>query len=483
MKRSKFNLSNYQLLTCDMGELVPVGIQEVLPGDTFQQASSALIRVSPMLAPVMHPVSIAIHHWFVPNRLLWDKWEDFITGGEDGLDASVHPVIGPNTPAHGSLADYLGVPTANGSVVYNALPFRAYALIYNEHYRDQDLQPKIGFSLGSGTDTTTNTTLKKVNWERDYLTKSRPFAQKGAAITVSGGVGIGGATQPYTGGVFKNSTGSALTGAVTAAAGGVPQVGGVNAVLDLASSSNLASIDIQALRRSLALQKFAEARSRYGSRYSEYLAYIGVQALDSRLERPEYLGGGRTTVQMSEVMQTAPTTSGSSLGVADLKGHGIGALRTNRYRRYFQEHGLILSLMSVRPKTMYWKGVDKMFTRATRYDYFQKELESIGQAQVLNREVNSNASAPTTVFGYSDRYAEYRQTESKVHGEFRSTLNYWHMARDLTGEPALNAAFVEADPTKRIHAVTNADTLWCMVNHSVQARRMVGYSGEPGLSL
>lgn len=481
MKRNKFDLSHYRLLTCDMGELVPCGLMEVLPGDSFQQASSVLARLSPLNAPVMHPVHISLHHWFVPTRLLWDKWQDFITGGEDGLDASVAPVIGPNSPAHGSLADYLGVPSANGSTPYSALPFRAYALIYNEHYRDQDLQAKVGFSIGSGTDVTTNTTLKKANWERDFFVRARPFAQKGAAV-------------PLTGSVTALQTGSAgkLHTAATGVAPPSAALWADNASRELRSGSAggtglyydpngtlQSGLTIDGLRRSLALQKFAEARARYGSRYSEYLRYLGVESSDGRLERPEYLGGGRTTVQMSEVLQTAPTTSGSQAGVADIKGHGIGTLRSNRYRRFFEEHGYVVSLLIVKPKTMYWKGLNKMWSRATRNDFYQRELEGIGQAEVLRRELNTNATTPTAVFGYSDRYEEYRTAQSTVHGEFRSTMNHWHMARDLTGEPTLNGAFVEADPTKRVHAVSNADTCWVMVNHSVQARRMVGRSGAP----
>lgn len=481
MKRNKFNLSHYRLLTGDMGELLPCGLMEVLPGDTFQMASSALVRLSPLVAPVMHPVGISLHHWFVPNRLLWDKWEDFITGGEDGLDASVHPVIGPTTPVHGSLADYFGVPSANGGLTMNALPFRAYALIYNEHYRDQDLQAKTAVSFGSGTDATTNTTLKKVNWERDFLTKARPFAQKGAAVALNPSI-VPTSPNPGTQATIKLSSTQALaaTGALSNTNPSGLNIGGTAVFLD-PNGTLMTNITVADLRRSLALQKFAEARARYGSRYSEYLRYLGVTPQDGRLERPEYLGGGRTTVQMSEVMQTAPTTSGSAVGVGDLKGHGIGTMRTNRWRRYFNEHGFVVSLLHVRPKTMYWKGLDKTWTRATKLDYHQRELEGIGQVEVLRREVNSNATTPTAVFGYSDRYDEYRQQESKVHGDFRSTLNYWHMARDLVGEPTLNGAFVECDASKRIHAVQSADVMWCMVNHSVQARRNVGQGAPTGL--
>ena len=176
MKRSKFSLSNYKLLSCDLGELVPCGLTEVIPGDTIQHSTSALVRLSPLLSPVMHPLHVHIHHWFVPTRLLWDSFEDFITGGPDGDDNSVFPTINIGTgsgAATGSLADYLGVPIGT-DIEVSALPFRAYALIYNEWYRDQDLIDEIGFSTASGVDTTTSTSMQQRSWERDYFTTARP---------------------------------------------------------------------------------------------------------------------------------------------------------------------------------------------------------------------------------------------------------------------------------------------------------------------
>ena len=187
MKRSKFSLSNYKLLTTDMGELTPIGLTEVLPGDTIQQATSALVRVSPLLAPVMHPVQVRIHHWFVPHRIIWDNWENFITGGPDGYDDSEFPTI--TMPADGgasvgSLADYLGVPTGVNSLEVSALPFRAYALIWNEWHRDQDLQTKLTISTADGNDSTTSTALQNCAWEKDYFTSSRPWTQKGPEVTL-----------------------------------------------------------------------------------------------------------------------------------------------------------------------------------------------------------------------------------------------------------------------------------------------------------
>ena len=187
MKRAKFSLSHTKLLSCDMGELVPIGMVEVLPGDTMQQNSNILLRCAPLLSPVYHTVDVRVHHWYVPLRLLWEKFEDFITGGPDGNDASVFPTCtfgGGSGAAVGSLADYLGVPTGVNNLEVSALPFRAYSLIFNEWYRDQDLVAPLVVSRSSGVDTTTNRTLMNVSWEKDYFTSSRPWEQKGPSVTI-----------------------------------------------------------------------------------------------------------------------------------------------------------------------------------------------------------------------------------------------------------------------------------------------------------
>lgn len=493
MKRSKFSLSNYKLLSCDMGELVPVGLQEVLPGDTFQQVSHALVRLSPLLAPMMHPVHVRIHHWFVPHRLVWEDWEDFITGGPDGDDNSVFPthLFDPG-PVVGSLADYLGLPAkavAGNPITTSVLPFRGYALIWNEWYRDQDLQDPVAVSKESGNDTTTSITMQNVSWEKDYFTTARPWAQKGpdVVIPMSGQAPVSGFgvvdAQPNSGATGAlMETGMATSYAQSASAGFRVKLDNAGAVgvtnrprvfADLENSS--VGIDVNDLRRSLALQRFEEARARYGSRYVEYLRYLGVRSSDARLQRPEYLGGGRQTLQISEVLQTAPTTDGDDeVGVGNLKGHGIGALRTNRYRRFFEEHGYIFSLLSVKPRTMYSQGLPRTWNRRFREDFYQKEFVHIGQQEILNKELYAESATPDGTFGWQDRYDEYRRTESTIAGEFRTTeLDFWHMARIFGSEPTLNADFIKSVPTKRNFAVQSEDVLWIMCQHSIQARRML----------
>lgn len=479
MKRSKFNLSYTKLFSCDMGELVPCGLTEVLPGDSVQGSTSALVRCAPMLAPVMHPVHVRFHHWFVPHRLVWDDWEDFITGGPDGLNASVFPTItigGGSGAAIGSLADYLGVPTGVNNIVVSALPFRGYGLIWNEWYRDQDLQTALTVDRSDGADTTTNVLLQNCAWEKDYFTSARPWEQKGASISIplAGTAPVAFSETGATPGVRTldrqmSGTDSAVR-VNEAGTGSAPIVGNT----DLTAASG---ISVNALRASMALQRFQEARARYGSRYVEYLAALGVRSSDSRLNRPEYLGGGKQTVQFSEVLATAET--GATVDVGDMKGHGIAAMRSNRFRAFFEEHGYVHTFMSIKPKTIYANGLFRHWNRRTKTDFWQKELQHIGQQAILKKEVYAASASPDATFGYQDRYDEYRRAESLISGEFRSTLlDFWHMARILASDPSLNSTFVSCVPTERTFAVPSQDVVYVHARHSFMARRLVAGSGN-----
>lgn len=486
MKRSKHSLSNYKLLSCDQGQLVPVGLQEVLPGDSFQHSASALIRVSPLVTPVMHPVRARIHHFFVPHRLVWEDWENFITGGPDGLNASVFPTI--TTPAStgfavGSLADYLGVPPGVPDEEVSALPFRAYSLIFNEFYRDQDLVSPLTVDLTEGPDTTTNVALQKAAWERDRFTLSRLTPQKGPTVTMPLGTSAPVATDAGGGDTLgirytdtdtdraMNSATSVLTTSAT--------VSTANAEL-YADLSEATPPSITELRTAFALQQYAENRSLYGSRYTDYLALMGVKSSDARLQRPEYLGGGVETIQFSEVVQTAPGSFDTDeYPLGNLGGHGIGAMKSNRYQRFFEEHGYVITLLSVLPKTIYAQGLAKTWNRRTKEDFFQQELQFVGQDEVLNKEVYLAHTTPDGTFGYIDRYDEYRRAESSIAGEFRTTLDSWHMARIFASDPALNSTFVTANPTDRIYASTTTNELQVMVNHKIRARRIVAKNGTP----
>lgn len=519
MKRNKFSLSHYKLGTYDMGKLYPIGIIDVLPGDTIQQATTALVRMQPMLAPVMHPIHVKIHHWFVPYRLLWDDFEDMITGEQ----TPEFPTITSDFSKH-SLGDHFGL---SGNQEVSALPFRAYQLIWNEFYRDQDLQTELTNTTESGADTETNLSLLPVSWRKDYFTTARPWTQKGSEITVPvGGPGVFNVTSglPYvtsrygsynpgtqtpfdvTGSVpssinsaindntsvrsIVSNTNGSFTKIDETAHYGSDNTGSssanysfVQGVRQSVSSGNPASgsgtlrgsinfsdggISINELRLALALQRYEEARAKYGSRYVEYLRYLGIRSSDARLQLPEYLGGGKQVIQISEVLNT--TANDTALG--SMAGHGISAMRSNRYRRFFEEHGVIISLMYIMPEPMYIQGTNRMWLKRTKEDFFQKELQHIGMQEVYTRELYGTAT-DDLIFGYQDRYDEYRRNFSNVSGDFRDTLDFWHLGRKFDSAPVLNSDFISNAPTKRIFAEQTENEFLVMANHSIQARRML----------
>lgn len=493
MKTYKYNLSHSKVLSCKMGSLVPVMIRHTLPGDRFKGGTHAFIRIAPLLAPIMHTVKVRLHHWFVPYRLLWDDWEKFITGGADGLDASVMPTIEvAESPGESSLQDYMGFDPSLTEGQYNAFVFRAYSLIWNEFYRDKDLQPAVTVSTAAGLDTTTNLDLLNCAWEKDYFTVARPWEQRGPAMTIPMAesapivrvpnapgweiYNAGANTQPGGTPNLVNENGDFHVSGVGDAS--LDPNGGLQANLsDVAGT-------IEELRYAAALQRFEENRARWGGSYPEYLLSLGVRYSDARLQRPQYMGGGSGPLQISEVLQVAPDSEAGDSedeGVGNIKGHGIGSIRSNRFKRYFEEHGVVLTLMSVRPRAVYASGMDREFLKRTKEEYWQKELQHLGQQAMTNREVQASHATPNGIFGYTDRYDEYRHAYNTVHGEFRSTLNFWHMARFFTADPALNAAFVKCDPTTRIYAATWEDQLWCMIHNKLHTRRPVVPNPTPKL--
>lgn len=498
MKKAKFNLSHERKLSLNMGQLTPIMKMEVLPGDQIKlDSTEMLMRMAPMIAPVMHRIKAYVHYWFVPNRIIWSEWEDFITGGKNGDLAPVMPFItfpstaAPDRSYNGSLADYLGLPTipvGSGGTVTNpskisALPFRAYQTIYNEFYRDQNLSDPVPFSLGSGhvagQDLLEITQIRKRAWEKDYFTSALPWAQRN--------------NQPVGAPVFFES-GSPTVGrdAIT----GNPSSAGalaldaqaiVNNGIANIRLENEGSVLVEELRLANRLQEWYEKNARGGARYIEQLlSHFRVRSSDARLQRPEYLGGGSSNVVISEVLSTFQADTGvAPYPQGNMAGHGISAGANSGFSRRFEEHGTVIGILSVLPKTGYMQGIHKDWKRFDKFDYAWPTFAHLGEQEVSNEEVYVNYTAPANTpyptFGYQERYAEYKYAPNTVHGNFRDSLSYWNMDRVFTAPPALNESFVMSDPTTRIFAVESADDhkLYCQLFHNLSAVRPLPFFGTP----
>jgi hypothetical protein len=486
MKRYLHNKSHYHLIGTKMGLLNVVGSFEALPGDTVQIQNSGLIRVTPPATPVMHPVTVKFYNFFVPYRILDPsdgsfEWEKFITGGEDGNYVTPPPRAAGVTVAKGTIADQCGITP--GVRNYNTFAMKAYAKIWNEYFRDQQLQAEIDIDSYDGS-----ATPQRVAWERDYFTSCRPDDLLGPEVTLPLGTKAPVAVDnpaPATL-TIQDPAGpdtlmpTASTNLQSGAQAGTPNEGN-RLYADLSAAT---AINVNDLREAFALQRYQEARNMYGARFTEYLRYLGISSSDGRLQRPEMISSGKSVINFSEVLNTADDGSGTTLApLGKLGGHGIAGVRSRRARYFCEEHGQVISLMSVRPKSMYMNTQHKMFDRLTKEDYWQKELQAIGMEEVYASELNVDATDPTAVFGFNNRYESFKRIPSRVSGDFRDLLESWHMARDdddVEADQALNADFVECNPTNRIYVDTAADTdkLWCTVRNRVAVRSMLRKSTQ-----
>lgn len=500
--RNKFNLSHERKMSFNMGYLVPCMMQEIVPGDSFRVNTEVMVRFAPLLAPIMHRVNVWVHYFFVPNRLIWDEWEDFVTGGRLGTSLPVHPTVSYETArqtrfVQGTLADYLGIPVCGTDPITNpislsALPFRAYTLCYDEYFRDQNLTASVDISKASGAMSAPEQDkimiLRKRAWEKDYFTSALPFAQRGGAVEVPGSPNYKATTD-----IISPTPPTVANPYVV----GAPVVGNSSKLANATGNvrvENLESIgvDVNELRRSIRLQEWLEKNARGGARYVEQiLSHFGVKSSDARLQRPEYLGGGKTPVVISEVLATSTLpgdVESNPIPQGNMAGHGVSFGSRNGFKRSFEEHGFVVGLMSVLPRTAYQQGIDKMWSRFDKFDYYWPEFANIGEQEVMQREIyydpDSGPVADST-FGYQSRYAEYKYKPSTVHGSFRSDLAFWHMGRIFASAPALNESFIEADPTIRIFAVdpeaSGTYSMWCHMYNRVDALRPMPYFGTPTL--
>lgn len=498
-KRSKFDLSSERKMSLNMAELIPIMHEEVLPGDKFRSSTELFLRFAPMLAPVMHRMNAFVHFFFVPDRIIWSEFEDFITGGRDGTLAPVHPFLefpiatAPDRSVNGALADYLGLPTyptgttMTNNMAISALPFRAYQLIYNEYYRDQNLTDPVPFSLGSGAVSGPDLlaiTLKRTRaWEKDYFTSALPWAQRGGVASAPVGVDY----LPQSN-VIKDSGGpSGATALNSGASGGLVDTAGTQG-LRIENIEN-ASVTINELRKANRVQEWLERNARGGARYIEQiLSQFGVLSSDARLQRPEYLGGGRAPVVISEVLSNFQFSGDpDGLPQGNMAGHGISVGSGNGFSRSFEEHGRIIGILTVMPRTSYQQGIHRKWTRFDKFDYAWPAFANLGEQEVKSTEIYQDptlpVNTPATTFGYQERYAEYKYGQSTVHGDMRDSLAYWHEGRIFAAEPVLNESFVTCDPSHRIFAVTDpaVHKLYCQVYNRVSALRPLPFFGIPRL--
>lgn len=504
---SKFDLSHENKLSMRMGNLVPILCREVVPGDKFRINTELLMRLSPLASPAMTRLNAFIHYFFVPNRIIWTEWEDFITGGQENILAPIHPHIIFNDANQSyflpkTLADYLGFPSAplqagtQCTFKVSALPFRAYQEIWREYYMDRNLTDdsvylawdKLSGEV-TGASRTAITTLRKRCWEKDYFTSALPWAQRGTGSTLPIDVVYHGQGSVAGGTLIKKSSNDTVdinqTGFITGGTGLLK--GQPSGETEYVDNINSASFTINNLRKYIKIQEWLERSARGGSRYIEtILSHFGVRSSDARLQRPEYLGGRKVPIVISEVLQTYKADGDVETNVGEMFGHGVG-VGSGGATGKFEEHGILMGILSVLPRTSYQQGLDKMFSRTDKFDYYWPEFAQLGEQEVKNKEIYLNRLSSETegegTFGYQSRYAEYKYAPSKVHGDFKTSLAYWHQGRIFTGLPVLNQAFVESDPSKRIFSVTDpsVDELWVQLFHNISAIRPMPYFGTPAL--
>lgn len=506
--RSKFDRSSSYKSTIYAGILYPFFVDEVVPGDTFNLKTSGFCRLATPIFPVMDNMYLETFYFFVPNRLVWDNWEKFMGEQKNPGDSTdyVVPVVQGNVAGgtiEGTLGDYLGIPTKVPNLSVSALIPRSYYAIWNAWFRDQNLQQSVAFSTGDGPDQAAILYYPLRRGKRhDYFTSCLPWPQKGpsiqavfattgapvtgigvsagasassAAIWETGETAIGAASPQFPASTAVFGIKSQKTGAV--AADNQPQI---FAQVDQTAMSTIAQ-----LRQAFQIQRMQERDARGGTRYTEIIrSHFGVTSPDARVQRPEYLGGGHTPININPIYSTAETQD-APLG--RLSGVGIGSFTGHGFTKSFTEHGHIIGLVCVRADMTYQQGLARMWKRSTKYDFFWPALSHIGEQAVLSGEIYTDGTqADQDVFGYQERYAEYRYKPSIVTGLMRSnatgTLDAWHLAQDFETRPLLNSEFIwEEPPIDRVIAVPTEPHFICDFYHKLICARPMPMYGTPGM--
>lgn len=531
-QRSEFDLSHLKRSSTRMGRLTPVMVTECIPGDTFQGSSDILLRLAPLLAPIYDNILLFVHFFFIPNRILWEDWEEFITGGRlgtgiDPVDAPIPPYIDlgemladdPTMLEKESLADYLGVPifinlpgflgpeTYDG-IHMDILPFAAYQRCWYDYYRDRNFVPDdvMTFPIPSGQQGALDSPWTQVRtraYEHDYFTSALPFTQRGVEVLMP--LAGSGAVNYYDRTRFYNATSPGDNLAAGLGDFGIP-VGfppGASVLTDadgdVARVENIESIDlttsdvsINDWRSAYALQVWYERNAVAGSRYVESnLAHFAVRSQDSRLQRAEYIGGGRIPVKISEIVSTAYSEDGTGIvPLANLAGHGITYGNTNQFRYFCPEHGFIIGIASIMNKPSYHQGMPRMFRRRSFLAYPWPTFAKLGEQTVDRAELFASAANLTEdengqlpLFGYQSRYADWKFIPNTNHGEFHDTLLFWTLTREFSTTPTLSEVFVTFDDEtqNRIFAVNDSGTgnFWMYIHNQLTVRRCLPYFGTP----